>query len=389
MKKIRNIEKASNRIKKAILENEQIVLFGDSDMDGIASVVILEETITNLASILKKKIHKIITAFPDRRKDGYGLNERVLIFLNKKRENKKSLLILLDCGITNVKEIAKAKDLGFDIIIVDHHKVLNEIPKADIIVNTKHPKDSYYFKDYANAGLTFKLAEEILQANMSSFLRNDFVELVMLATIADMMKEEDENQKWIYEGLSNIENTKRPAFVASIELAKPFNSTRELVNKILAIFKTTKMKNHKIITYDFVKSNSIEEAKAMAKELLKESENRQAEVRALTENLKEELKLDQSSIIFKGSKDYRPDFLGAVASRLVGYFDKPVFLYSQKKETSRGTVRVPKDVDAVKAMDSCKDLLIMYGGHPPAAGFTVENSKLKEFEACLIKYFSK
>jgi single-stranded-DNA-specific exonuclease len=149
------------------------------------------------------------------------------------------------------------------------------------------------------------------------------------------------------------------------------------------------MKNHKIITYDFVKSNSIEEAKAMAKELLKESENRQAEVRALTENLKEELKLDQSSIIFKGSKDYRPDFLGAVASRLVGYFDKPVFLYSQKKETSRGTVRVPKDVDAVKAMDSCKGLLIMYGGHPPAAGFTVENSKLKEFEACLIKYFSK
>ena len=387
--KIRNIEKASNRIKQAVLENEQIMIFGDSDMDGIASVVILEETIINLVSILKKKLHKITTAFPNRQKHGYGLNKKALVYLNEKKQNKKTLLILLDCGITNYEEIKEAKKLGFDVLIVDHHKVLDKIPKADIIVNPKHPKDNYHFKDFANAGLTFKLAKEILKNNMSSFLRNDFIELVMLATIADMMKEEDENQKWIYEGLSNIENTKRPAILASIKLFEPFNSKRELVNKILTLFKTTRMKGHQIVTYDFIKSKDIKSAELIAKELKEETENRQAEIRALTENLKEELKLNQLPIIFTGSSNYRSDYLGAVASRLVGYFEKPVFLYHQQKELSRGTVRVPEGIDSVKALDSCKDLLLMYGGHPPASGFTISNNNLEEFKNCLIKYFSK
>jgi len=387
--KIRNIEKASLRIKEAISNDEQIIIYGDSDMDGVTSVVILEEAVNNLASILRKNISKIIVAFPDRDKEGYGLNEKALAFLNKKRGNKKSLLILLDCGITNVLEIKKAKQLGFEIIIVDHHKVLDKVPDADIIVNPKHPEDNYYFKDYANAGLTFKLTEELLKENMSSFLRNDFVELVMLATIADMMAEEEENQKWIYEGLANLDKTQRPAILACMQIMNPFNSKRELVNKIISIFNTIKMKDHRIITYDFIKLSDIKEAEKMAQELIKDAEDRQAEIRALTENLKEELKTNQSIIIFEGSKHYRADYLGAVASRLVNYFDKPVFLYAQKKDLSRGTVRVPRGVDAVRAMDFCKDSLMMYGGHAPAAGFTIKNEKLEEFKDRLIKYFSK
>ena len=173
---------------------------------------------------------------------------------------------------------------------------------------------------------------------MSSFLRNDFVELVMLATIADMMAEEEENQKWIYEGLANLDKTQRPAILACMQIMNPFNSKRELVNKIISIFNTIKMKDHRIITYDFIKLSDIKEAEKMAQELIKDAEDRQAEIRALTENLKEELKTNQSIIIFEGSKHYRADYLGAVASRLVNYFDKPVFLY---KKIGQGN-RVPK-----------------------------------------------
>ena len=150
--KIRNMEEASLRIREAIVNDEQILIYGDSDMDGVGSVVILEEAINNLASILKKKISKIIVAFPDRNKEGYGLNNKALTFLDKKRGDKKSLLITLDCGITNVSEVKEAKKLGFDVIICDHHKVLEEIPEADIIVDPKHPEDDYYFKEYCNAG---------------------------------------------------------------------------------------------------------------------------------------------------------------------------------------------------------------------------------------------
>lgn len=385
--KIRNLEIATLRIKEAINNEEQIFIYGDSDMDGVTSVIILEEAINNLSSLYRKKIPKIIVAFPDRNEEGYGLNEEVLAFLNKKKGKGKALLITLDCGITNVLEVKKAKKLGFEVMIVDHHKVLENIPEADIIVDPKHPLDESFFKEYANAGLTFKLVEELLQDKMSSYLKSDFIELVMLATIADMMAEEEENQKWIYEGLANLEKTQRPAILASIAVLDPASSKRELVGKIISIFNTIKMEDHKIITYDFMKCNDLEKAKEIARELLLDTEERQAEIRALTENLKEELKSSQLNIIFEGSKNYRPDYLGAVASRLVGYFNKPVFLYSQKEEISRGTVRVPKGMDAVKAMTFSKDILLMYGGHAPAAGFTIANDKLEEFKERLIKYF--
>lgn len=387
--KIRNIELVSERIKKAVQQKEQIIIYGDSDMDGISSTVILEETINNLASMYGKSIPKIIVAFPDRNEEGYGLNEKALDFLNKKRGKKKPLLITLDCGITNVSEVKHAKKMGFEVIIVDHHKVLENIPEADIIMDPKHPEDKSDFKEYANAGLTFKLVEEILKDQMSSFLRANFIELVMFATIADMMPEEGENQEWIYEGLANLDKTHRPAFLAFKEVVGEIHSKKEFVNKLISVFNTVKIKEHKIITYDFIKSNNIEEAKETAKELIKDAEDRQAEIRALTENLKEELKNNQSIIIFEGSKNYRADYLGAVASRLVNYFNKPVFIYAQKKDLSRGTVRVPKGEDAVKAMSFCKETLVMYGGHAPAAGFTVKNENLEKFKAGLVKYFSK
>ena len=385
--KIRNMEEASLRIREAIVNDEQILIYGDSDMDGVSSVVILEEAINNLASILKKKISKIIVAFPDRNKEGYGLNNKALTFLDKKRGDKKSLLITLDCGITNVLEVKEAKKLGFDVIICDHHKVLEEIPEADIIVDPKHPEDDYYFKEYCNAGLAFKLAEEILKDDMSSYLKDTFIELVMLATIADMMPEEEENQKWIYEGLANLDKTQRPAILALKDAFPAYSSKRDFVGKMISVFNTVKMKDHRVITYDFIKSNNIEEARETAKMLIKDTEERQAEIKALTENLKEDLLMSQSIIVFEGSDKYRIDYLGAVASRLVGWFNKPVFLYASKGDFSRGTVRVPKGMDAVKAMTSCKELLVTYGGHAPAAGFTVKNENLEQFKEGLIKYF--
>ena len=385
--KIRNMEAAALRIKEAVTKGEQIIVYGDSDMDGVSSVVILEEAINNLASILKQKISKIIIAFPDRNKEGYGLNDKALAFLDKKRGSKKSLLITVDCGITNIKEVKQAKKLGFDVIICDHHKVLEEIPEADIIVDPKHPEDNYYFKEYCNAGLAFKLAEELLQENMSSYLKDTFIELVMLATIADMMPEEEENQKWIYEGLANLDKTQRPAILALKDVFTSYSSKRDFVGKMISVFNTVRMKDHRVITYDFMKSTDIEEAKEIAQVLIKDTEERQAEIKALTENLKEDLIMDQSAIIFKGSDKYRIDYLGAVASRLVGWFDRPVFLYATKGDLSRGTVRVPKGMDAVKAMTSCKNLLVTYGGHAPAAGFTIKNENLEQFKEGLIKYF--
>ena len=207
--KIKNIDKASERIKKAVQNNEQIILFADSDLDGAASATILKETIDNL------NYSKTRVFFPDRRKEGYGLNKDVLEIITAEFEQ--GLLITLDCGITNYEEVKTIKEKGFSVIIVDHHKeVGNRLPEADIIVDPKQKEDKSLFKEYANAGVTFKLAEEILGDNMSKMLRESFLELTALATISDMMIEIEDNKEFIIQGLSNIEKSERPAIKAII-----------------------------------------------------------------------------------------------------------------------------------------------------------------------------
>ncbi|MFA5009147.1 MAG: DHH family phosphoesterase [Candidatus Paceibacterota bacterium] len=397
--KIKNIEEAAKRIKSAVEAGEQIIIFADSDMDGVSSAVILKETIDNLISSLslkdKEKYPAVPAFFPDRKNEGYGLNEKALEFIkekfNPKGKEKAGLLITLDCGITNFEEIKNAREFGFEVIIIDHHTpVSGQLPEADLIVDPKQPEDNFLFKEYCNAGLVFKLAVEILKEKMSGMLREVLLELTALATIADMMIEEDENRDFIFEGLINIEKSNRPSLRALVEVLgkDSFPSKRDLVSKINGILNSSKMENHVMLVYAYLIEPDFEKAKKMAKEFIAEHENRQKEIISLTDNLKYIIGEDNLlPVIFQGSSQYNIEFLGAVASRLTNYYNKPVFLYQKYNDFSRGTVRLPKGLNAVKAMESCKNLLRTFGGHPAAAGFTVKNENLELFREALFKYF--
>lgn len=390
--KIKNIDKASLRIRQAVEKGEQIVIFGDSDLDGIASMVIVKESIDNLVSILsakeKKSFPKILVLSPDRKNEGYGLNVTALQFI--KNKTKKGLLILLDCGITNFDEIDEAKNSGFSVIVIDHHKVIDKIPDADIVVDPKQPDDDYPFKDYANVGLAFRLSQELLKEKMSPMLERSFLELVALATISDMMPEVGENSEMIEEGLKNIQTSDRPAIRSLFNLLNPmdFNSLRDMILKVNSALNSSAISEHVPKPYLFLTESDFNKAEETAEELLQESRNKQRQTASLVEILeKTVLGKPVSNIIFEGSPNWESEYLGATASRLVNIFDKPVFLYRKGKDVSRGTVRLPKDLDAVKAMESCKELLVMFGGHAPAAGFTIKNENLDEFRDCLNKYF--
>lgn len=386
--KIKNIDRAAERIKKAVNEGEQIVIYGDSDLDGIASMVIVKETVDNLASILKKKA-SILSFSPERKTEGYGLNEKALEFIKSKVSE--GLIVTLDCGITNFEEIEDAWKSGFSVVVVDHHKTVGGIPEsAEVVVDPKQEEDRYPFKDFANAGLAFRLAEEILKKDMSDMLKDSFLELVALATISDMMPETGENEEMVREGLEKIEYSQRPAIKAMFSLLNPmdFSSKRDMVSKINSALNSSVINEHVPKPYLFLIESDFEKALMVGKELFKESRDKQRDVAALVEELTERVSVDDSPIVFEGSHLWEPEHLGAVASRLSNHFDKPVFLYRKGEEVSRGTVRVPKGLDAVKAMESCRDFLIMFGGHPPAAGFTVKNENIGKFEECLKKYFS-
>src|ERR1035437_2729335 len=176
--KIKNIEKAAERIRKAVQDKERIILYGDSDMDGISSVVVLEEAIKNLGG------HVEYAFFPDRETDGYGLNLKALEMLKDKVP---ALLITLDLGIGNIEEVDAANKMGFEVIIVDHHETLFGVPNASIVVDPKQKDDDYPFKGLANVGIAYNLSREMIGKNISQNLKNSFLELAALGTIADMV----------------------------------------------------------------------------------------------------------------------------------------------------------------------------------------------------------
>jgi len=381
--KIKNIEKAAERIVKAVEQGEQIIIYGDSDLDGISSMIILKEAIDNISSIPKN-----VLAFSPVRSEGHGLNFESLNFIKSKA--KSGLIITLDCGITNFDEIKDAKNSGFSVVIIDHHKPLDRIPEdAEIIVDPKQEGDDTGFKEYANVGITFKLAKEILKDKMSPMLEKSFLELVALGTISDMMIEEDENKEWIDKGLEGIQMSQRPAIRSIFSILNPmnFSSKRDMISKVNSALNSSSIDGHIHKTYLFLLENDFDKAEKIAEELMVESDRKQREVAALTNDLIEKVEKQNKSLIFDGSYFWKAEYLGAVASRLSNYFNKPVFLYKKGEKISRGTVRMPKGGDAVKAMENCKNLLMMFGGHAPAAGFTINNENINKFEECLQNYF--
>ena len=379
MAEIKNLKKAAKRIIRAIKSKENIILYGDSDMDGVSSVIIAKEAIENLGG----KIAQVY--FPERENEGYGITETALNFLKK---HSPALLITFDCGISNFEEIDLAKKMGFEVIVVDHHEILDKLPKASIVVDPKQKGDKYPFKFFAAAGLSFKLAQKLLGKKLTDSLKRNFLELAALATIADMMAEEADNKAIIEEGLLYLEQTFRPGLRVFLEMPeiKEEVSTRKIAQEIISTLNIVDPKDHLNTTYLLLSSPSVKEAKSMAQALLEKRDKKRAEIKEITEVVEDRLsKSPAEPIVFERSTQWPVAFLGAVASRICAKHQKPTFIISQKETESRGAVRMPQGLDAVALMKKCSNYLLTFGGHPPAAGFAIKNENLEKFKECLIK----
>ncbi|MCK4520311.1 DHH family phosphoesterase [Candidatus Parcubacteria bacterium] len=385
MPEIKNLKKASNRILKAIENKEKIILYGDADLDGTGSVVILKEAIEELSG----KVSAVY--FVDREKEGYGINEIGLDFLKPLAP---ALLIGLDLGITNFKEVEIAKKIGFEVIIIDHHKVIGSLPKASIIVDPKQKEDNYPFKEFAATGLVYELAKVMLKDKMSDSLDNQFLELVALATIADMMIREKENKEYIEKGLWSLKYTKRLGLKVFFEinsLNPPVGGLkeREKIQKIVSALNVSEIKEHLTEAFLLLTCENKRKAKNLAEKFLDRNETRHFQIREITSQIEEKISENPCSVIFEGDTGWTNILNGSVASRICNKYKKPTFIYKKGKEKTTGAVRMPSGMDAVQAMQSCEKLLITFGGHAPAAGFSIKNENLEKFKECLIKYFEK
>lgn len=374
---IKNLKKAAKRILKAIKDREKIILYGDADIDGSASVIILKKSIEELGGKISA------TYFPDREIEGYGISVTGLKFLKKFVP---ALLVAVDCGIGNLVEVDLANKLGFEVIIVDHHLVLSKLPKAKIIVDPKQKGDKYPFKELAATGVVFKLAEVILGDKMTAVLRQDFLELTALATIADMMPQEEDNKIFIEQGLSRIEDSFWPGIKTFFEM-NPFQDPTHLnqkISKLISILNSRDIKNGEPASFKLLNSSSKQESRQIIKKLLQENEIKKERIEAIKEEIEWQLSKKEESIIFLGSSQWEFSFIGLLASIFCNKYKKPTFIFKKGIKESRGSVRTPPGVNSVALMEKCSRNLLVFGGHPAASGFQIKNKNLEKFKACLI-----
>lgn len=381
MSKIKNIDKAAERIKQAVANNERIILYGDSDLDGISSVVILEEAIKSLSG----KIDSVF--FPDRENDGYGIN---LNALNALKDRAPALFITLDLGIGNIKEVEMANKLGFEVIIIDHHETLAGIPAALIVVDPKQPADDYPFKGLANVGVTYNLCLEILGDKISDNLKNNFLELAALGTIADMVPQVEQNQEIIEQGIRSLKNTFRPALRAFLDILGSGKVFENNLPKIISALNAAESVNFENESYSLLKSSSFSKCKELAQILLDKNLQKQQKVKDVIREVERRVfKKPGEPVIFEGDRAWNLTLAGSVASTICQKYGKPVFIFKKMGKESCGSVRNPKGTNSVQAMKTCHEFLLTYGGHAQASGFRIKNENLEKFKICLNKFFKK
>ncbi|MBI2577239.1 MAG: DHH family phosphoesterase [Candidatus Wildermuthbacteria bacterium] len=378
---IKNLGRLAKRIRKAIDGKEHIILYGDSDLDGVTSVLILREAIRNLGGEVAAMY------FPDREQEGYGITRKALQVL---ADYSPALLIAMDLGISNFEEIDIANEKGFEVLLIDHHQVLGKLPAAAVIVDPKQKGEKYPFRAFAACGLTFRVAEKMLDKDATPPMRKSLVELAALGTIADMMPREEDNVQIIEEGLSSIENSWRPGiqvFFNTPSVAAAL-SLQEKISQMISVLNVRDVKDGLPAAFRFFTAITQEEAQALLSRLWEINKVRQDNIRAFVEEVEERIKRRKDDLmIFEGGTNIDYVLLGAAASILSNRHKKPVFLYKDKGEEGLGSVRAPSGYDTVKAMAESAEILLSYGGHAQASGFRLKTENIEEFKKRLAKHF--
>ena len=382
MTEIKNLKKAAQRIKKAVAGKERIVLYGDSDLDGVCSVIILQETLLSLGGNI------CALYFPDREQEGYGITKTALAQL---KVHAPGLLISMDLGITNFEEIRQARAMGFEVILVDHHEILDALPEADIIVDPKQPGETYPFHGFAACGLTLRLALMLLSKEASPALVSGLKELAALATVADMMPRKEDNLQIIQEGFSTMQQSWRPGVKAfeQFEEFRRIESIEVRITQMIALLNVRDVEHGIPAAYRVLAAKTEQEAIELLSVLQEKHKIRKDNIRLYTERIRSSLtRLPRPVVIFEGDGSFDYILLGSVASIISKEYGAPAFIYKKGELESIGSVRAPSGYDTVQAMKACAPLLVTYGGHAQASGFRLRNENLEKFKDCLVDYFT-
>lgn len=385
---MKDMDKAVERIQKAVKDGERIMVFGDYDVDGISGTAILVHTFKILGA-------KVSYRLPHRVEDGYGLSEK---FIREFADLKVGLVITVDCGVSCASQISLAKDLGVDVIVTDHHTVPEIFPdKAYAVLHTLQPGCNYPFKGLTGAGVAYKLACALLHDTFKKEERENYLysllDLASLGTVADLGPLVDENRIIVKYGLEALQRTRWPGLnylkemagidssskldisVIGFRLGPRINAAGRIDSPYYAL---------QLLLYD----EPNEKGKVIAEHLEKLNQRRQIMVaEAIEEALESRDKADLSEKVFVAwSPGWHVGILGLIASKIVEKYQQPAVIMQDFGEYLVGSARSPESFNLVDALTAHGNILENFGGHAQAAGFNLRKENLPEFAHAMKTY---
>lgn len=381
---MKDMREAVDRIEAAIASEENILVYGDYDVDGTTSVALV-------SSFLKTFYPNVATYIPDRYEEGYGISYMGIDFAH---DNDFSLIIALDCGIKAIDKVAYAAEKGVDFIICDHHRPGPEIPKAVAVLDPKREDCLYPYKELCGCGVGFKLISAITQhINLPKDDLLLYLDLVATAIGADIVPITGENRILAYYGLKMINSNPRTGFKAILKQLKKQTLTITDVVFIIAprINAAGRMKhgNHAVA---LLTENDLWQAEEYAGEIEQFNKDRKDADKQITEEaldqiLKNKEEDRKTTVVY--DETWHKGVIGIVASRLTETYYRPTLVFTKSGEKLAASARSVKGFDVYNALEGCADYIEQFGGHKYAAGLTLEEKDFENFKAAFEKVVSE
>lgn len=380
---LKDMDRAVDRIIKALKGKESITIYGDYDVDGVTSTSLLYRFLKELGT-------DALYYIPDRLEEGYGLSVPAM---DKIKATGTQLIITVDCGISAFDEIAHAMAIGMEVVVTDHHECREQLPDAFAVVNPCRGDNDYPFRELAGAGVVFKLIQALCTKLSLGELYLKYIDLAALATIADVVPLIGENRVIVKYGLEAIERTQNPGLAALIEVAglagKPFNTFSVGFGIAPRINAAGRVGDAERAVRMFVTEDNAAAGK-LARELDGENKSRQeieAEIFSQAVKMVEsDIDLTTEKVIVIASQGWHHGIIGIVASKITERYYRPTILISLEEDLGKGSGRSIEGFNLFKALTSCEELLERFGGHELAAGLALKPENVPLFRRAMNEY---
>jgi single-stranded-DNA-specific exonuclease len=371
---MKDMDKAVERISRALAAGEKMAVFGDYDVDGITATVLLVDYLRSRGADCAKYI-------PRRIEDGYGLGRDALRLL---REKGVTLVITVDCGITGVEEARFAREIGMDLVITDHHECKDVLPCAAAVVDPRRPDCPYPFKHLAGVGVALKLVLALGEQREEALFAR-YCALAAVGTVADVMQMTGENRTIVHRGLESIGSTDflgLQALLRETGLADRDVSSVQIGFVLAPRINAAGRMGEAELAADLLLTNDPARAECLARELCGLNRERQAveqEIFAQAVEQIEYLPAGERSALVLSSEVWHQGVVGIVASRLSEKYSCPSFMIHLQNGMGKGSCRSYGGFNLFAALESCSDLLVDFGGHELAAGFNIREEDIPAF----------